>query len=220
MREWIRQFMALLWSLFGVPEDARIEKGITARRCFTLVSLFAMMLSALWGTAACGSTDSGKARPKSEVIKQEDYEAEAEDDASREIGVHSVDEEDLLDPDGSYTTKEDVARYLVQYGKLPSNFIKKEEARALGWSGGSLEPYAPGKCIGGDRFGNFEGLLPDVAGREYYECDINTLHKKNRGPERIVYSDDTEDIYYTKDHYLSFEQLYDMRVKRNFAPHL
>ena len=54
-----------------------------------------------------------------------------------------------IDEDGSYTSKEDVALYIHTYGHLPGNFITKKEAQALGWSGGSLEPYAPGKCIGG-----------------------------------------------------------------------
>ena len=112
-----------------------------------------------------------------------------------------------LDPDGSYTSKEDVALYIHLYGKLPSNFITKKEAKALGWQGGSLEPYAPGKCIGGDRFGNYEGILPKVKGRTYYECDIDTLGKKKRGAKRIIYSSDGQ-IYYTEDHYESFELLY------------
>lgn len=118
-----------------------------------------------------------------------------------------AEEESGLDRNGTYTSKEDVALYLHLYGELPSNFITKKEARALGWEGGSLEPYAPGKCIGGDRFGNYEGLLPDVKGRKYYECDIDTLGKKKRGAKRIIYSSDGQ-IYYTGDHYESFELLY------------
>ncbi len=58
--------------------------------------------------------------------------------------------------DGEYTSKEDVAAYIRQFkGALPRNFITKGAARALGWQGGPLEPYAPGKSIGGDRFGNY-----------------------------------------------------------------
>lgn len=110
-----------------------------------------------------------------------------------------------LDRDGSYTTKEDVALYIHLYGSLPDNFITKSEARALGWKGGSLEKYAPGKCIGGDRFYNREGLLP--AGHTYYECDINTLGSSSRGAKRIVFSSDGL-IYYTGDHYNSFTLLY------------
>ena len=116
-------------------------------------------------------------------------------------------EDGWLDPDGSYTTKDDVALYLHQYGCLPSNFITKKEAEALGWSGGSLEKYAPGKCIGGSHFGNYEGLLPTAKGRKYAECDIDTLGAKSRGAKRIIFSNDGL-IYYTDDHYASFTLLY------------
>ena len=121
--------------------------------------------------------------------------AEAEPDDSAEKRI---------DENGSYTTRDDVALYIHVYGKLPSNFITKKEAEKLGWTGGSLEPYAPGKCIGGGRFGNYEGVLPQG---NYKECDIDTLGKKSRGAKRIVYSDDGR-IYYTADHYESFTQLY------------
>ena len=107
--------------------------------------------------------------------------------------------------DGTYTTKEDVALYIHTYGKLPKNFITKNEARKLGWEGGSLEPYAPGMCIGGDYFGNYEGLLP--TDRKYTECDIDTLGARSRGAKRIVFSKDGL-IYYTDDHYESFTLLY------------
>ena len=116
-------------------------------------------------------------------------------------------EEELLPEDGSYTTKEDVALYIHQYGHLPNNFITKKEAQKLGWEGGSLEPYAPGMCIGGNYFGNYEGLLPEAEGREYTECDIDTLGAEKRGAKRIVFSNDGL-IYYTEDHYESFELLY------------
>lgn len=112
-----------------------------------------------------------------------------------------------LDEDGVYTTKDEVALYIHQYGYLPHNFISKKEAEKLGWTGGSLEPYAPGKCIGGSYFGNYEGLLPEADGRIYTECDIDTLGASSRGPKRIVFSNDGL-IYYTKDHYESFELLY------------
>ena len=111
------------------------------------------------------------------------------------------------DENGTYTSKEDVALYIYTYGKLPSNFITKNEAKALGWSGGSLEEYAPGMCIGGDRFGNYEGILPQADGRTYTECDIDTLGASKRGAKRIVFSNDGL-IYYTEDHYETFELLY------------
>ena len=112
-----------------------------------------------------------------------------------------------IDEAGTYTGKEDVSLYLFTYGRLPQNFITKSAARALGWNGGGLDDYADGKCIGGDRFGNYEGLLPDAPGREYHECDIDTLHAASRGAKRIVYSNDGL-IYYTEDHYESFILLY------------
>ena len=110
-----------------------------------------------------------------------------------------------IDPDGIYTSKEEVALYIRTYGCLPQNFMTKKEARDLGWEGGSLEAYAPGMCIGGDRFGNYEGLLPED--RDYTECDIDTLGAEKRGAKRIVFSDDGL-VYYTDDHYESFELLY------------
>ncbi len=99
-----------------------------------------------------------------------------------------------------------VAAYLRAHGELPDYYLTKAEARALGWSGGSVERYAPGHMIGGDRFGNNEGLLPDRNGRRWTECDIDTLGKDSRGAKRIVFSNDGL-IYYTDDHYESFTQL-------------
>lgn len=115
-----------------------------------------------------------------------------------------TEEADLPDPDGTYTGAEEVALYLHTYGTLPPNFMTKKEARKLGWEGGSLERFAPGMCIGGDRFGNYEGVLPEG---NYHECDINTLGKSKRGAERLVF-DDRGNIYYTDDHYETFTLLY------------
>jgi len=129
--------------------------------------------------------------------------------AQDDTGTQTEDEtaSDVIDENGTYTTKDDVALYIHIYGKLPGNFITKDEARALGWEGGGLESYAPGKCIGGDYFGNYEGLLPEKKGRKYTECDIDTLGKSSRGAKRIIFSNDGL-IYYTDDHYESFTLLY------------
>ncbi len=116
-------------------------------------------------------------------------------------------EESVLDEDGWYYSAEFVSLYLQTYGRLPDNFMTKEEARKLGWEGGSLEEFAPGFAIGGDKFGNREGLLPTAKGRQYYECDIDTDGRDSRGAKRIVFSNDGL-IYYTDDHYESFELLY------------
>lgn len=126
-------------------------------------------------------------------------EAVLTEDTAEEAPVSSG-----IDEDGWYYSAEDVSEYLYTYGVLPENFITKDEARDLGWDGGSVEDYAPGYAIGGDRFGNREGLLPDD--EIYYECDIDTNGQDSRGAKRLVFSDDL--IYYTEDHYESFVLLY------------
>lgn len=118
-----------------------------------------------------------------------------------------IEEIEEIEENGSYDDKDSVALYIHTYGKLPQNYISKAEAEKLGWSGGSVEKFAEGKCIGGAKFGNYEGLLPKKEGRQYYECDIDTLGKDSRGAKRIVYSNDGL-IYYTDDHYESFELLF------------
>ena len=112
-----------------------------------------------------------------------------------------------INENGKYDTKDEVALYIHTFGHLPSNYITKKQAEKLGWSGGSLKNYAPGCCIGGDRFGNYEGLLPKASGRTYTECDIGTMNAKSRGAKRIIFSNDGL-IFYTDNHYESFTQLY------------
>lgn len=114
-------------------------------------------------------------------------------------------EEPAVTEDGSYTSPEDVALYIHLFGRLPDNFITKNEARDLGWvsSEGNLWDVAPGMSIGGDRFGNYEGLLPEGS---YRECDVNYAGGF-RGGERLIYGSDGS-VWYTNDHYESFTQLY------------
>ena len=119
----------------------------------------------------------------------------------------SGDGQPAIAEDGSYTSKDEVALYIHTYGHLPENYITKDEAYDLGWkSEGTLDEGAPGMSIGGDYYGNYEGVLPDEPGREYHECDID-YESGNRNGKRIVYSNDGN-IYYTEDHYNSFEHLY------------
>ena len=146
------------------------------------------------------------AAPAADAVPAADAPSDAEADAVSP-GESDKSSPAALDEGGEYTSAEDVAFYLHLYAHLPQNFITKKDARALGWNGGGLDDYADGKCIGGDRFGNYEGLLPDAPGREYHECDIDTLHAASRGAKRIVYSNDGL-IYYTEDHYESFILLY------------
>lgn len=108
----------------------------------------------------------------------------------------------------AYSSKDEVAEYLHEFGHLPPNYLTKKEVQDLGWvaSKGNLWEVAPGKSIGGDRFGNREGLLPEAPGRKYYECDID-FDGSYRNAKRIIYSNDGL-IFYTEDHYESFQQLY------------
>ena len=161
------------------------------RKLTALLLLLALLLS----LTACGD-----AAQTIDAVQQAAQTVQELADAQEE-------ETPAIEEDGTYTTKEDVARYIHTYGHLPENFITKKQAQALGWEGGSLEPYAPGKCIGGSRFGNYEGTLPVKDGRTYTECDIDTLGAEKRGGKRIVFSNDGL-VYYTEDHYETFELLY------------
>jgi len=139
-----------------------------------------------------------------DIEEEEIPDLSKEDDSKEEIPSDSP----SVSEEGTYTSKEDVAAYLHEYGHLPSNYLTKKEAKALGWvsSEGNLDEVAPGMSIGGDYFGNYEGTLPEADGRDYHECDID-FDGTYRNAKRIVYSDDGL-IYYTEDHYETFELLY------------
>ena len=107
--------------------------------------------------------------------------------------------------DGQYCTVDEVAAYIKEFHKLPSNYITKKEANALGWHGGPLKSYAPGKSIGGDTFTNRQHVLPDSSDK-YIECDINA-NGTSRGAERIVYNSGNYKVYYTDDHYDTFTEV-------------
>ena len=141
--------------------------------------------------------------------------ASVQDDAAKK---HSAEEtqdsqtgeepslEAQLPEDGVYDSKEEVALYIHLYGHLPDNYITKNEAQDAGWVSqkGNLWDVAYGMSIGGDRYGNYDGQLPK--GEKYYEADVN-YDGGYRGEERIVYTEDG-DVWYTSDHYESFEKLY------------
>ena len=120
--------------------------------------------------------------------------------------VGSVAAAEVPEEDGFYYDLEHVVLYLYYYDRLPDNYITKKQARELGWQGGSVEVYQEGAAIGGDRFGNREGLLPEADGRTYTECDIDTLGKDERGAQRLIFSNDGL-YFYTEDHYETFEEI-------------
>lgn len=180
-----------------------MKRGIVMKRMFSMIFLLLLTLS----LAACGGKseaasayDEATQTFPASVVPEDVSSPDAQTPRETQSGKAELDEH------GSYDSKEDVALYIRLYGHLPDNYITKKEAEALGWNGGSLEVYAPGKCIGGSRFGNYEGLLPSAEGRSYTECDIDTLGAKSRGAKRIVFSNDGL-IYYTGDHYRTFELL-------------
>lgn len=117
----------------------------------------------------------------------------------------------VIEEEGWYSSKEEVALYYQKYGALPGNYITKKEARALGWEGGSLEDFAPGQSIGGDYFGNYEGALPAAEERSYIECDIDTVGR-TRGAKRLIFSNDGL-AFYTEDHYETFSLLTDATIQ-------
>jgi len=107
----------------------------------------------------------------------------------------------------AYTDKDHVAAYIHVYKTLPPNYITKGQASKLGWkTQGTLDKVAPGKSIGGDRFNNYEKVLPDKQGRVWKECDIDYV-RGNRNAKRICYSNDGL-IYYSASHYQKFERMY------------
>jgi len=113
-----------------------------------------------------------------------------------------------VEENGNYTSEDDVALYIHTYGKLPLNYITKAKAQEMGWDPekGNLSDVLPGMSIGGSAFGNYEGNLPRATGRRYFECDID-YEGGYRGAKRLIYSNDGL-VFYTEDHYKTFEQLY------------
>lgn len=201
MRKFL-SFLLTLLLLFGIVGCKNNQKTQDVGSSTTSSAESSTAISSTESSSS-SSTESSSATSSAESSPT----ASSTESSSTTSSAESSTESAVIDENESYTSKDDVALYIHVYGHLPSNFITKKDAEKLGWSGGSLEPYAPGKCIGGDRFGNYEGLLPKKTGRSYTECDIDTLGKKSRGAKRIVFSNDGL-IYYTDDHYASFTMLY------------
>lgn len=179
------------------------------------VVILALAMALVMITGCSGSASAGS-KNKEQVTSQaqETTQAQTTQSQNKNSGRNDAgndgkeDKESDISEDGEYSSKEEVAEYIHLYNHLPDNYITKKEAKELGWvsSWGNLWEVAPGKSIGGDSFGNREGLLPEKKGRKYYECDID-FDGEYRNGKRIIYSNDGL-VYYTEDHYESFEQLY------------
>ena len=189
--------------------------GHLSKNTGKIIALFmvicAMTLSLMTGCVRlripAGTTAVTATETSAPVTSKASRKTEETSEKTSSRSTDKAEKKAAVDEDGTYDSAKDVALYIHTFNKLPSNYITKKEAKSLGWSGGSLEEYAPGKCIGGDRYGNYEGLLPEKKGRSYTECDIDTLGKSSRGAKRIVFSNDGL-IYYTKDHYKTFTLMY------------
>ena len=177
--------------------------------------MLALLLALLLALCGCTVRDRVQIVESSVTTLQELADAalseETEAPESGEQFVTAEDPEvtqtgDTVDEHGYYYDAEHVVLYLDAYGHLPENYITKSDARALGWEGGSVEVYQEGAAIGGDRFGNREGLLPEASGRSYTECDIDTDGQSSRGAKRLVFSNDGL-YFYTEDHYETFDEL-------------
>ena len=121
-------------------------------------------------------------------------------------------------PDGPIIDPQSIADYIFAHGELPENFLTKREAQNLGWDSryNYVSDVAPGMSIGGDRFGNYEGALPKVQGRQYYEADCWYTGGK-RNAYRVIYSNDGH-VWYTEDHYQTFTELFPTVPAMTSAP--
>lgn len=175
-----------------------------------LLGLCLMLLAAL--LTACGANegllpDSARGTETAAPQSQDDQILQGSDTPQDEYAPREDEANNGLPVYGEYYYDlNNVVLYLETYGQLPDNYITKSEARELGWEGGSVEDYREGAAIGGDYFGNREGLLPKAGGRSYTECDIDTNGYGSRGSRRLVFSNDGL-YFYTSDHYESFSEV-------------
>ena len=165
-----------------------------------------VIIAIMFVLGACTGSASANATTTSQPVSIADDRTETF--ISIEDTVDDDNNSSEISEDKAYTSKEDVAAYIHRYKKLPSNYISKKEAEDKGWitKECNLWEVCPGKSIGGSSFGNYENKLPKKDGRKYYECDID-YDGGYRNAKRIIYSNDGM-IYYTEDHYETFEKLY------------
>ena len=151
--------------------------------------------------------EEAKTETQNEPDAQGEAESEIQEQTSDAEGFQEETTNDNLPTYGNnYYDVVNVVLYLEEYNELPPNYITKSEAQALGWEGGSVEKYKEGAAIGGDTFGNREGLLPAADGRKYTECDMDTYGYSSRGSRRLVFSNDGL-YFYTSNHYESFSEV-------------
>ena len=159
------------------------------------------------GSSAASATSPSSASEQASQASGSPYGQDASSGSASAYGGNGASASGVTE-DGQYSDKEHVALYIHEYGHLPSNYISKTKAKKAGWvsTKGNLWDVLPGMSIGGSELYNDEGALPDAAGRRWTECDID-YEGGYRNAKRIVFSNDGL-VFYTDDHYKTFEQLY------------
>ena len=172
------------------------------KKFFTLILSLIMTVCVITGCGASKKQEAPKPQTTAtQTVKPQTTSTQTDKNVQTNTGKIKIDK------NAAYTDKDHVAAYINEFAKLPHNYITKNEAKKLGWqTKGTLDKVAPGKSIGGDRYGNYEGRVPSKSGRTWKECDIDYV-KGNRNAKRIVFSNDGL-IYYTGDHYQTFTKLY------------
>lgn len=185
----------------SLQTDEAWRKGRTMRRRNKRVILIVLLLAAVMLLTACtaGAVETAKKRKNTPLPAVE--VTVAPEAAEAPAGEPTEEPGPIIEP-------QRIADYLFEHGELPENFITKKEAQALGWDSryNDLSDVAPGMSIGGDYFGNYEGKLPRVKGRKYYEADCYYTEGK-RSAYRIIFSNDGH-VWYTEDHYNTFTELF------------
>ena len=163
--------------------------------------LFLAAVACFWATACTTSAPADASSDNTNVLAPEKNNSSSAD-------IKSIFE--AVQESGEYTTRDSVAAYLCKFDKLPTNYVTQNEGKSLyesrkgkTFDKWNFNPWTTiGVMIGGDKFGNSEGLLPKGT---YHEADVD-YSAKNRGTKRLVYQSDCV-IYYTADHYESFDKL-------------
>ncbi|WP_046733357.1 ribonuclease [Streptomyces humi] len=85
----------------------------------------------------------------------------------------------------------------ICYSDLPSQAYDTLDLIA---SGGPF-PYSQDGTV----FRNSEGVLPSQPSGYYHEYTVKTPGSSTRGARRIVTGEETDEDYYTADHYVTFD---------------
>ena len=160
---------------------------------------FAFLFSAFLAACSTSTVSSDDSDEKSSSSVEQ---------SSLSVATKSIYE--AVEESGLYTTKDSVATYLCKFDKLPNNYVGKDEGISLyesktgnTFSKWNFNPWTMlGMMIGGDVYDNHDGQLPSG---NYHEADVD-YSAKNRGTKRLIYQSDCV-IYYTADHYETFDKL-------------